>query len=205
MKIFDIGANIGKWSLVNSQNASNIISVEADPDTYSKLVLLCNSQTHILCENYAVCDSSNDTITFYKCTTADTISTLNRDWLANPLSRFNNYPYTEIVCKTITLDKLIEKHGIPNLIKIDVEGGEYECIRSLTQKVESLCFEWASETNYITYKCLDYLQSLGYDKFYLQHEDMYTFRPTTFYTIDIVREQLANTTPKKEWGMIWCA
>jgi len=195
---FDIGANIGKWSQVNSNPGIRIISVEADPDTYRKLA--SNSMgKNIICENYAVCDSSNTSITFYKCMSADTISTLNRDWLANPLSRFNNEPFTEIVCRTISLDGLITKHGVPDLIKVDVEGGEYECIHSLSQKVKNLCFEWASETNYITFKCLDYLQSLGYDKFYVQYEDAYTFRPSSYTSIDTVRQQLNNTTPKKEW------
>ena len=60
-------------------------------------------------------------------------------------SRFYNTKYKEIICKKTTIDKLIEKYGKPNLIKIDVEGGEYSCILSLTQKVDLLCFEWASE------------------------------------------------------------
>ena len=48
---------------------------------------------------------------------------------------------------TITIDKLIQEYGTPELIKIDVEGGEFECLSSLTQKVNNICFEWASETN----------------------------------------------------------
>jgi FkbM family methyltransferase len=200
---FDIGANIGKWSEVNSSPTVQVISVEADPEIHGRLV--SNSfGKNIICENYAVCDSSSSTITFYKCMSANTVSTLNRDWLANPMSRFNNMPFTEIVCRTISLDALITKYGMPNLIKVDVEGGEYECIHSLTQKVPQLCFEWASETNYITFKCLDYLQSLGYDKYYVQYEDEYTFRPSSYTSIESVRQELNKTTPKKEWGMIWC-
>ena len=34
---FDIGANIGKWSLANVDNASKIIAIEAVPDTFIKL------------------------------------------------------------------------------------------------------------------------------------------------------------------------
>ena len=56
----------------------------------------------------------------------------------------------------------------PDLLKIDVEGGEYECIKSLKQKVDCLCFEWAAEMNDITYKCLEYLSVLGFTKFYIQ-------------------------------------
>lgn len=201
---FDIGANVGKWARVNSSTASKIICVEADPATYAKLSGQCANNPNIVCENYAVCDSSSSEITFYKCTSADTISTLNRDWLADPSSRFNKYPFVEIKCKTITIDALIDKYGVPDLIKVDVEGGEYQCIRSLTRKVDSLCFEWASETNAITFNCLEYLQSLGFTKFFLQFEDSYSFRPTTYTSVEDVIEQLRKTTPKKEWGMMWC-
>ncbi len=89
------------------------------------------------------------------------------------------------------------------MIKIDVEGGEYECITSLNQKVKMLCFEWASEVNDITFKCIDYLLNLGFTQFYIQNEDNYLFRPqdNDFYTI---KKELSNTIPKQNWGMIWC-
>ena len=201
---FDIGAHVGRWSLDNLSNASKIISVEADPDTFRSLVATCSRERNIICENYAVCDNSGADITFYKCTYTNVVSTINHEWLANPSSRFHNYPFVEIKCKTITIDSLIEKYGIPELIKIDVEGGEFQCIRSLTQKVKHLCFEWASETNDITIQCLDYLQALGFTSFFLQQGDAYTFRPSTYTTAESVKEALALTTPKNEWGMMWC-
>jgi FkbM family methyltransferase len=201
---FDIGANIGRWAFANIGSTGRIICVEAVPATYAKLIANCGQTSTIICENYAACDNSGNDITFYSCMSTDTISTLNKDWLTDPSSRFNNSPYKEITCKTITLDALIEKYGIPDLLKIDVEGGEYECIKSLTQKVPQLCFEWASETNAITFQSLEYLRGLGFTEFYLQFEDAYTFRPTTYTSVEVVREQLSKTTPKKEWGMVWC-
>ena len=113
------------------------------------------------------------------------------------------YNYNVINCKTITIDKLIQEYGTPELIKIDVEGGEFECLSSLTQKVKNICFEWASETNDITFKCLHYLESLGYADFAIQLQDHYNYRPQFYKDITIVKEYLNKTTPKKEWGMIW--
>jgi hypothetical protein len=73
----------------------------------------------------------------------------------------------------------------------------------LTQKVNNLCFEWASETNEITFKCIDYLQNLGYTEFAIQYEDDYTYRPDIYTNYENIKNLLNNTTPKKEWGMIW--
>ncbi len=203
MLYFDIGANIGNWSLKNIGNCDQIISVEASPITFKKLINNCKNDKIILL-NYVVCNSEFD-ITFYQADYV-VLSTINKDWLTSDSSRFYNTKYTEITCKTISIDKLIYQYGLPDLIKIDVEGGEYECICSLSQKVKLLCFEWASETNNITFKCIDYLIGLGFTQYYIQMEDNYLFRPkdNDFYDINTIKTKLLHTTPKKDWGMIWC-
>lgn len=201
---FDIGSNIGVWSLSNINLCDKIISIEASPITFSRLVNNCKNDKIIML-NYAVCNNNGNDIIFYQADN-DVLSTINKDWLANEKSRFYNYSYREISCKTITIDKLIEEYGLPDLIKIDVEGGEYECIISLSQKVKLLCFEWASEVNDITFKCIDYLLNLGYTQYYIQTGDNYIFRPedNDFYDISIIKIKLSNTIPKEDWGMIWC-
>lgn len=211
---FDIGANVGKWTLLNISmlDCNKIISVEASPITFKSLETNINSISNAMksmnkqieCVNYAICDNNGNDITFYHCPNNDVISTINKNWLISPSSRFYNTPYTEIKCKTMTLDNLISKYGKPHLIKVDVEGGEFECIKSLTQKVENLCFEWASETNDITFKCLDYLTTLGYKYFYIQNQDNYTFRPSQYTDVSSLKKMLISTIPKKDWGMIWC-
>ncbi len=201
---FDIGSNIGNWALANIKYCDKIISIEASPLTFRKLVNNCKNDKIILL-NYAVCNNNGNDITFYQAD-SDTISTINKDWLTKEYSRFYNYPYSVITCKTISIDNLIEQYGMPELIKIDVEGGEYECIQSLTQKVNLICFEWASETNSITFNCIDYLFTLGYTQYYIQNADEYTFRPEDkdYYDISTIKTKLSATIPKKDWGMIWC-
>jgi FkbM family methyltransferase len=201
---FDIGANIGSWSLTNVNQCDKIISIEASPITFNKLVNNCKNDKITLL-NYAICNNNGNDITFYHAN-CDVLSTLNKDWLTNKSSRFYNQPYTEIICKTKSIDNLIEEYGMPDLIKIDVEGGEYECISSLTCKTKLICFEWASETNPITFKCIDHLSNLGYKQYYIQLNDDYLFRPKDgdYYDITTIKTKLTNTIPKKDWGMIWC-
>jgi hypothetical protein len=76
----------------------------------------------------------------------------------------------------------------------------------LTQKVPLLCFEWAAELDDVSTKCLDYLQTLQFTKFYIQNEDEYTFRPREedYYSIDVIKQKLKTMENKKDWGMIWC-
>jgi FkbM family methyltransferase len=203
---FDIGANIGRWSFSNLSKGAKIIAVEASPMVFERLKAnVSRVGDAIIPLNYAVCNNDGKDITFYQAQW-DVISTIHKEWLTSEDSRFHNQPFTEITCKTITIDRLIELYGVPDLIKIDVEGGEYECITSLTRKVDTLCFEWASEVNDITFRCLDYLASLGFSRFYLQFADEYTFRPneSDYYDIDTMKLKLRNTRPKHDWGMAWC-
>jgi FkbM family methyltransferase len=204
MLYFDIGSNVGLWTLANINTADRIISVEASASTFTKLEKRCNN-SKITLLNYAICNNNGEDIVFYHANN-DVLSTTNKEWLTNETSRFYNTPYISIKCKTMTIDTLIEKYGKPDLIKVDVEGGEYECISSLTQKVDILCFEWASEVNDITFKCLDYLLTIGFTNFFLQFRDDYTFRPEAneYYNIETIKEELRSTEPKNHWGMIWC-
>ncbi len=45
---FDIGANIGNWSLSNVNLCDKIIAIEASPITYKKLVNNCKNDKIIL-------------------------------------------------------------------------------------------------------------------------------------------------------------
>ena len=204
MLAFDIGANVGKWALSNRNTYDKIICVEAIQRTFNKLKKNTRECGNITCENYAVCNSSSNTITFYDCD-HDTLSTMNKEWLTDKSSRFYNQSFKETRCDVISIDKLIQCHGVPDIIKIDTEGGEYDCVCSLSYKVDTICFEWASETNdSVTYKCLEYLFKLGYINFYIQNGDEYTFRPEQYYGYDVCMKMLSKTIQKKDWGMIWC-
>ena len=205
---FDIGANIGQFLAVNHSNFDKIISVEPVVETYNILKNNISKYPHIIPLNYAVCNNNGEDVKFYNCLDDSCISSLNKEWIASPLSRFHylNNSQVEIVCKSITIDKLIETYGMPDLIKIDVECGEYECISSLNIKNDLLCFEWASEFNEISFKCIDHLEKIGYTKFYIQDKDYYDFRPTDdqFYSSITAKNLLLTTIPKIHWGMIWC-
>jgi hypothetical protein len=204
MLIFDIGANIGRYALSNYYPSHTIICVEASPLTFKSLCNNTNKYKNIKCLNFAVTNSSEDYVTFYDCPTINVLSTVDKAWLSDTSSRFCGTPYNQISVPTISIDKLIDTYGVPNILKIDVEGAENIVIKSLSKKINMLCFEWATEWNNKTFECIDHLHMLGYDKFHLQMEDSYTYRPSVFeYSVDQLKKKLENTKNKIDWGMIW--
>lgn len=206
MLIFDIGANIGRYSLTYAVNPQNtIISVEASPNTYNILKINMSAFTNVTALEYAVCNSKDPYITFYNCQ-SDTLSTLDINWLSSSDSRFGDHvgKFSPIQVKTITLDLLIEKYGVPDLLKIDVEGAEEQVIRSLSKKVPILLFEWAAEWKDSLKMAIDHLTSLGFTKFHVQVKDEYSYYPLDFeLTSDECKKCLDTSINKVDWGMIW--
>ena len=205
MLLFDIGANIGKWAIAN-QSGNQIICIEASPSTFQTLVRETNSYSNIACINYAVSPSDEPEVEFFE-SDADTLSTLDPTWVTSTTSRFySQYKITgSIRVPSITVDKLVDFYGTPDILKLDVEGAENIVLKSLTRKLKTLCFEWASEWDTQAKECIDHVVSLGYSNFYLQFGDEYTFRPSEYpLTSESLWSKFQTTVPRQDWGMIWC-
>jgi FkbM family methyltransferase len=203
MLLFDIGANIGAWALHNYTSETKIISVEASPTTFETLKRNVNGK-NVFPLHFAVTSSSEKYVDFFECV-ANTISTLDEKWLNDPTSRFyKQYPYTKIQVQTTTIDKLILDYGVPDILKVDVEGAENIVLKSLTQPAKIVCFEWASEWNEKTIDALNHLETLGYKKFHIQSEDRYTYRPLNYeLNKEETIQSLNSKRLKLDWGMIW--
>lgn len=205
MLFFDIGANVGRWALAN-ENGNKVVCVEASPTTFYRLTQNTQHFPNIECLCYAVSPSTEIEVNFFE-SDADTLSTLEPTWLTDSSSRFyGQYKINRCIrVQTISIDRLIDIYGMPDLIKLDVEGAEHIVLRSLTKKVDTLCFEWASEWKTQARECIDHAVSLGYTKFYLQFGDQYTFRPAHYnHTAESLWRAFEQTIPKDHWGMIWC-
>src|SRR5258708_30129788 len=74
-------------------------------------------------------------------------NTLNTKWvetLRTDSSRFGESLEFAGRCEveTVTLDSLIEAHGLPTFIKIDVEGHEPAVLKGLHRRVPGVSFEF---------------------------------------------------------------
>jgi FkbM family methyltransferase len=208
--LFDIGANVGEWALANASPTTHIVCVEASPTTFKTLLRAVYGK-NINAINRAVTSEPIATATFYEAS-GGTISSLNKDWIMSPRSRFGvEAPYqiarviAETSVPTTTLDAMIATYGMPNLIKVDVEGAEHIVLPSLTQKANTVCFEWASEWDKEAFMCVDHMARIGYTRFHIQYDDAYTYRPSQYeMSADDVKAAFKTMKAYNEWGMIWC-
>lgn len=190
MIIFDIGANIGNYSIkkLNSNKNLNLIAIEPLPRSFNILKnRLTPYQNRTTLYNCAVSNEKNN-IDFYEClngdgsTGPDSCSTCSINHIENScfgggkqgeFMMKDNKTFSEhykfappIKVNTISLDKLIDLHGNPDLIKIDVEGYENSVLKSLTTKnAKKITFEWHEYNIDQIIDSIKYLSKLGYKYF----------------------------------------
>ena len=162
MLLFDIGANRGDAVVAGlNKGFTKIIAVEAAPRIFTQLVSNFIYNPAVVPLKMAVSSESSQTVEFYEAE-EDGLSSLNKDWLTDPELPYAGKPYRTIKVNTITVDDLVKIYGVPDLMKIDVEGAEWSVFKGMTKKYGILTFEWTNVT--IGEHCaqLEYLASLGY-------------------------------------------
>ena len=202
--IFDIGANVGKTVDFFKNKSEKVVCFEANPKLVSFLKNKYNN-TNVIVDNRGLSDKIE--IKTFKISNADTISTFSDDWINK--SRFTgNYVWNEYVdVNTTTLDNIIDEYGVPDFIKIDVEGYEYEVILGLTKLLDNtiFSFEWAEEEHERILKTVNYLIDLGYNNYgYTIFDDPSLGENIEWDTWEnLLWHNDINQNRKEKWGMIY--
>jgi FkbM family methyltransferase len=144
--IFDIGANAGHMTEKFLLTGAKVVAVEPDKTNGEILKIRFKNQNVILV-NKGVSDTKG-VETFYIFAEGSPFNTFSQKW-KDALERGKAYG-SELqkkkfssICQvdTVTLGDLIFQFGMPDYIKIDVEGHERKVIQGLSSPVPLLSFE----------------------------------------------------------------
>jgi FkbM family methyltransferase len=199
MKILDIGANEQNFYQRFCSEDDVVVAVEPNPRFKNKF-------NNVVWEQKAVSSVSNTRVNLY-LGNYHTLSSLNLNWLIS--GRFiNNFSGKTLLVETITIDDLIEKYGLFDHIKIDVEGHEDKVIAGISKKYNlTIQFEWAAEWfGSVSLNALKTLKVLGYNKFNFMCNGDFNPKelPRKFLSyeefVDAISAQISSNGDS--WGMI---
>lgn len=182
MLAFDIGANRGDWTLAALHKGYKVVAIEAAPRVFAQLVGNFIYNPNVIPLKYAVSGSDYAHIEFYEAE-EDGLSTLNLEWLTDESMPYAGKPYRTVTANTITLDTLALKYGVPDLIKIDVEGAEWSVFKGLSSKMGTIAFEWTLATLEEHIEQLNYLAHGGYTEVAPQFIEHHCQEPDTWYKL----------------------
>ena len=202
--VIDIGANVGNTVEEFLMNSEQVICFEPNP----ALVKHLNNRFFkrpVIVDGRGVSDNKGKQI--FKISNENTISTFSEDWINN--SRFtDSYNWERTVeVETITLDDIIDEYGIPDYIKIDIEGYEYEVLTSFSKLLPNtvFAFEWAEEQKTKINLIINHLTNLGYNQFSHTEADSIKLDEDidwkSYHDFNLLEE--LNPERKEKWGMIY--
>jgi FkbM family methyltransferase len=148
---FDVGANIGKKTDALLALGARVVAVEPQPSCQRELTAMFGGHPRFTLVPKGV-GSALGTEKMHVSSQRGP-SSFKADW----------FPHwdAEIDIEMTTLDAIIEVHGVPRFIKMDIEGFELEALRGLTQRVEFLMLEYNRSYLDQTFACIDYLERFG--------------------------------------------
>jgi|GEM_PF-1073781 len=173
---FDVGANVGNYTLTLAKDATKIFSFEASPSNARILESFINRTrlSNIELINVAVKDKSGNTISIF----------ISPDATGN-YSQFFDYGHGSETVTSISLDDFISKRNIDkvDVIKMDIEGGEFDAIRGAEKLINRdhplLLVEFNSSiADYAGWKLqdlYDYIVSFGYKAYELKKRKIIEF------------------------------
>ncbi len=137
---FDVGANVGNRITPLLKLGAKIVAVEPQESCYKVLKQKFGKKVEIVTKGLG----KSEGIENFHISNASTISSFSNEWINSVKNnRFKEYNWDKVIkVEMTTLDKLIQKYGLPIFIKIDVEGYELDVLKGLTKPINLISFEY---------------------------------------------------------------
>jgi FkbM family methyltransferase len=176
--VFDVGSNLGNRieALLNCR--AKVIAIEPQPECANHLRRIYSENPNVVIIQ-AAAGAKKGTMPLHRSTSSDPTASMSKGFMEKTAKtgRFGkSKQWTQVIdVPVIKLDAVIEEHGLPSFIKIDVEGFEIEVLSGLSKAVKAISFEWTPETREQTSLCLERCENLGMRHFHISFNESMRF------------------------------
>jgi FkbM family methyltransferase len=164
---FDVGAHVGDRVASFRRLGARVVAIEPQPALAFTLKALYGRDRNVIIERKAA-GRSPGTLAMKINIDNPTVSTASGAFIeaAKDAQGWQGQVWEKTIAVPVTtLDALIEAHGIPAFVKIDVEGFEAEVLAGLTRKVQALSFEFTTIQREVARDCIARCAALGFQRY----------------------------------------
>lgn len=188
---FDVGANHGDRTETFLGLGARVVAVEPNPACAADLQHKFGHDRHFSLVQAALGEREGSGVLFVG--EIDAVSSLSRDWIdeARRVPELARAQWTRTVPANLTtLDRLIERHGVPDFCKIDVEGYEPEVLAGLARAIPALSFEYTPWRIEPALACVERLERLGGYRFAFSRGESFRLVSETWCDATTLRRHL---------------
>jgi FkbM family methyltransferase len=156
---FDVGANLGNRVAPLLDIGAKVVAVEPQEYCYKYLQYKFGKKIQIDNKGLGDCESIQE----FNLSKYNVYSSFSTEWINSVKNgRFKGVHWDEIIqVKMTTLDNLIAEFGLPDFIKIDVEGYELNVLKGLSKSVKMISFEFTvPEQTAKAIACIDQIEKI---------------------------------------------
>lgn len=149
--VFDVGANWGECTKsFLFLGAAKVVAVEPIPDLARRLQAIPDSRLKVV---PCAIDNCHRMVQFNICN-FDSLSSISNQWVDKVAENKEARWISRVEVEAVTLDSLIAQHGMPDFIKLDIEGNELAALQGLSVAPKYMSFEFHADTIREAIKCL---------------------------------------------------
>ena len=160
---FDIGSHVGDRIGSFRRCGARVIALEPQPDCARAIRAIYAGDAHVTLVE-AACGRVPGTVTLHINSANPTVTTASEAFVkaADGAGGWEGQTWDRAVpVPATTLAALISEHGMPDFIKVDVEGFEADVLASLSAPPPALSFEFTTIQRDVAFACLEILSAIG--------------------------------------------
>jgi len=139
--VFDVGANVGQRAEIFSRLAAKVVAFEPQAECVKHLKSRFMFKRNVEIVQIALSEAAGQAVLYESSDQA--LSSLSPKFIEN----FGRKVFQEtwdrkVTVRTGTIDQMIDIYGMPQFVKIDVEGWELSVLKGLSRPVPFMSFEF---------------------------------------------------------------